>query len=733
MIEARFSQDGQNALLRAYQAARRAGHGCIRPEHLLLGALGEESAPGRLLENWNELPQRAEKAVLRKLGKGSGSSSVTLSAEAGIVIEQAAMLAGEGEIGARHLLLALMDGSGEESRDILKSCGCDGADLRRKVQNPPTAAKSAVRRTELKLTLQYGEDMTARAAEGAYDPVACREKEIERVMQILCRRQKSNPVLLGPAGVGKTAVAEGLAQRIASGNAPACLLGKKVISVSLGGVVAGTKYRGEFEERTRAILSEARAAGNVILFLDELHTVCGAGAAEGAIDAGNLLKPALARGGLQVMGATTGGEFKKYISRDSALARRFQPVELHEPSREEIGIILRALRPKYEAHHGVLITDEALDCIPAASERYLPGRCDPDRSIDLLDEAAAAAAMAHLRRADAECVELVARRLLGEHRESAETEKKRVLSLEERLKSEIVGQNDAIRQVAKAMARRWAFPEGTRPKASFLFCGQSGVGKTSLAKALAEALYPGKGHLIRLDMSEYMEKQSVSRLIGSPPGYVGYGEGGQLTERVKSCPCAVVLLDEIEKAHPEVWNLLLQILEEGCLTDGTGQSVSFRETVVILTSNIGSEEADRRQSGFLQQESGAIVQERTMQAVRRVLRPELLGRLDGITVFQPLGEAERREILRRALSSLAERCREQGISLCWTNPAERLLLSLGSAKPLGARALRQAVEQHLEDPLAEAILSGTCGKKVCFDEQEGKLILRREGELCSAG
>ena len=732
MTEARFSQDGQNALLRAYQAARRACHGCIQPEHLLLGALGEESGPGRLLEAWNDLPERAEESVVRRMGKGSGRGMpVRLAVSCAAVIEQAARLAAGGEITARHLLLALLESSESGCMTVLQDCGCDADALRRRLQARPSAPKNSSRRSELKLTLQFGEDMTAKAAAGGYDPVACREREIRRVMQILSRRQKSNPVLLGAAGVGKTAIAEGLAQRIAAGDAPLCLQGKRVVAVDMAAMVAGTKYRGEFEERVRAVLNEISAAGSVILFIDELHTVCGAGAAEGAIDAGNLLKPALARGTLQVVGATTGAEYQKYICRDSALARRFQPVEIPETTPEETEIILRALRPRYEAHHGVLISEEALASVLRLSAFCMPGRCNPDRSVDLMDEAAAGAAMAHDRRAEPRHVEQVARLLRGESWESVRDRERRLLHLEQTLKKQILGQNEAVEQVARAMTRRAAFPGENRPRGSFLFCGPTGVGKTSLAGALAETLYPGKGSLIRLDMSEYMEKHAVSRLIGSPPGYVGYGEGGQLTEKVRHQPCSVVLLDEIEKAHPDVLNLLLQMLEEGCLTDGTGQRISFRDTVVILTSNLGTEmQGTKAVPGFLSQSGEQENEARILKTVRQTLRPELLGRLDGIAVFHPLGKENVHLLLRRELERLQKTCTQHGIRFSWTERAEALLLDACLEGGFGARNIRRTVENQVDDPLAAAVLSGGAGEKLLLEAADRGTVLVREKSLC---
>ncbi len=705
-MEQRFSQSGRRALVWAFQAAKRLGSEAIDAEHLLLGALQEENGA---------LALRAEQ-LLEGDAPDAGPGPAALTPAAALAIEQAAALAApNGIITCRWLLLALTrDGRGTCAR-LLRRCGPEGEALLRRLRENDRGGRP---RRELKLALQFGEDMTARARAGDYDPVACREKEIERMMHILCRRQKSNPVLLGPAGVGKTALVEGLAQRLAQGAVPPALQDRRLISLPLAAMVAGTKYRGEFEERVRALLQEVRAAGDVILFIDELHTVCGAGSAEGAIDAGNLLKPALARGGLQVIGATTGPEFKKYLSRDSALARRFQPIRVGETTADQTAAVLQALRPRYERHHRLAIGEDALEAAVALSPRCLPGRADPDRTVDLLDEAAARAVMEGAGQVTEAHVRRVADILRGDWEESGW--RSRVAGLEQALSRQVIGQQAAVRGVSRALARRAAFSGDGRPRGAFLLCGPSGVGKTSLAKALAQTLYPGQEALIRLDMSEYLEKHSVSRLIGAPPGYAGYGEGGQLTEQVKGRPNAVVLLDEVEKAHPQVLDVLLQMLEEGCLTDGTGDRVSFRETVILLTSNLGSESAGKHSAGFLRPEEGQAV---VPAAVKQALRPELLGRLDAVVPFAPLGREQLARLARRELQTLAQKCACRSLTLTWDDAMEAALADACRDPALGARPLRQAVEQQAEDPLAAAILTGTAGERAHLSVEDGQVAV----------
>lgn len=716
MLEERFARSGQEALIAAFQAARRLSHSCIGTEHLLLGL---SSGGGRVhdaLVSVGANAEALEQKLTERLGVGVPSEAFPmLSGEGAAVIESAALLASAaGEpISGEHLLLALLQTPACGGMVLLRECGCDQEALRRRLTAPPAPPRMEPRRrSDLKLTLQYGVDMTARATAGAYDPVVGRETETARTIQILCRRQKCNPVLLGAAGVGKTAIAEELSRKLASGDVPAGLRNKRLVALDMAGMVAGTKYRGEFEERVRAVLREVELAGDVILFLDEMHTITGAGAAEGAIDAANILKPGLSRGELQVLGATTTEEYKKYIRRDAALARRFQTVDVREPSPAQCENILRALRPRYEAHHGVRVTDGALQAAVSLADKYLPDRYFPDKAVDLLDEAAALAALQRRKTADSGLVRQALRQVSGRIVDEEER-LRRLPELEARLSARVVGQPEAVTMVCGAIRRALAFGGRDRPLASLLFCGPSGVGKTSLALALSEELY-GSRAVIRLDMSEFMEKHTVSRLIGSPPGYVGYGEGGQLTERIRSEPESVVLLDEVEKAHPDVLNLLLQILEEGALTDGEGQRASFRRALVVMTSNLGTESFGKRSAGF--GNSTVAASGRVLEAVRASLRPELLGRLDAVAVFQPLGEEALLQIAVNELRELADRTARAGLRLCWSREVEQAVCGKsGSAE--GARAVRKRVREQVEEPLASLFLGSglVCARAVLRD------------------
>ena len=724
MTDSRFTPSARAALARAFSIARQLCQTCIGSEHILLGLYCEDSPARRLLLEQGIAYEQLLAAVCRVSPRGS-VRSVALSQEGAAVIEQAAITADAGMAAAvttEHLLLAVIRLESGGGYRLLSDCGADLEELRQRLARRQYGRQEKPRRNELKLVLQFGQDMTARAAAGGYDPVVGRDCETQQVMRILARRQKSNPVLLGPAGVGKTAIAERLACCIASGEVPPALSGKRLIALDVAGMVAGTKYRGEFEERVRAALEEIRAAGDVILFIDELHTIAGAGAAEGAIDAANMFKPSLARGQLQLMGATTPEEYKKYIRRDSALARRFQTVEVREPTSQQTEWMLHSLRGRYESHHDLQIGDDAIRAAVELSGRYLVGRCYPDKAIDLLDESAAAAALAREKILTRETVEEVLRQRLGKDSQRPLCDGG-FAHMETELAERVVGQPEAVRAVTHAVRRNTLFGTGGRPVGSFLFCGPTGVGKTSMAKALACSLFGSERALLRLDMSEYMEKHTVSRLIGAPPGYAGYGEGGQLTERIRQNPASVVLLDEIEKAHPEVLNLLLQVLEEGVLSDGQGEQVSFQNAIVILTSNLGCDAAGGRRTGFARDWKGTEQQEAVMREVRRALRPELLGRLDKVVFFHPLAESELRQIARQELQQLADKTRQAGLEISWDEAVESILGTVQESG--GARALRRQVTEQVEDPLAEGFLAGALSKKAVISAEDGCIAIRQ--------
>lgn len=763
-------------------------------EHLLLGLAREgQGVAARLLLASGLTPQRLEEEVQRTSGSGSAVSlplhGLTPHCRQAVELAAAECLrAGSRRVDTEHLLLGLLRlGECTAARvlastgqlgglytDIWKTLGVTPAgSLPWEGTARPRPERDHTERGEKKLLEQFSKDLTRLAAAGSLDPVIGRDSELRRVIQILSRRQKNNPALIGEPGVGKTAIAEGLARRIAAGQVPDCLRGKRLLSLDLSATVAGTKYRGEFEERIKNILSEVRRAGDIILFLDELHTIVGAGSAEGAIDAANILKPALSRGDLQVIGATTLAEYRKYIERDAALERRFQSVLVEEPSRADALVILRGLRSRYEGHHGLTISDQALEAAVDLSCRYLPDRFLPDKAVDLIDEAAAQVRIGGLETPPAlqglearACQAAAAREtaIRAQNYEQAamlrdaerdfrrelavqcrawrqdhrslqveaedvaavvadstgipvstltRAESDRLLALEEELHRRVVGQDAAVCAVARAVRRgRAGLKEPGRPIGSFLFLGPTGVGKTELCKALAAALFGTEEALLRFDMSEYMEKHTVSRLLGSPPGYVGYDEGGQLTERVRRKPYSVVLFDELEKAHPDVWGILLQILEDGTVTDAQGRKVDFRNTVVVMTSNAGARRLTAKggRLGFTAQPGAGRPPEELRQAVfaelKQIFRPEFLNRVDEIIVFQPLERPELRRIARRLLDQLGHRLEAHQVALQVSDQALDRLTDAGFDPEYGARPLRRAIRTQVEDPIAELLLSG---------------------------
>ena len=786
MADSRFTSTALGAIRLAQENAARLGHCYVGSEHLLLGlACQEYSLAARLLGEAGADSRSLRAAVVQMVGTGAPGPTLRqgLTPRCCQVIRRAAeecRRLGGPAVGAEHLLLGVLLEPDSSGARLLGACEVDREGLRRAVYAALGGEEGAPRpirnrepervSSDTRQLDQCARDLTRMAAEGRLDPVIGREEELDRVIQILSRRTKNNPALIGEPGVGKTAVVEGLALAIADGAAPAHLLGKRVCALDLSAMVAGTKYRGEFEEKLKHVLQEVRRAGNIILFIDELHTIVGAGSAEGAIDAANILKPALSRGEIQVLGATTLDEYRRYIEKDSALERRFQPVTVREPSREETLAILRGLRGRYETHHHLTITDGALTAAVDLSIRYLPQRFLPDKAIDLVDEAASRARLSAralpdelqkleeravqtgrqlaeaIRKQDFEEAAML-RDAEGDFRRELEAEKRRwqaehapravgeehiravlsqwtgvpvsdpterdrqaLASLEETLHRELLGQDEAARAVARAVRRgRLGLKDPRRPVGCFLLLGPSGVGKTQLCRALASALFGSQDALLRFDMSEYMEGHSVSRLIGSPPGYVGHDEGGQLTERVRRNPWSVVLLDELEKAHRDVWSILLQVMEEGVLTDAQGRRTDFRNTVLVMTSNLGAQHFRAQgRLGFLPEEGTdrAAVERAVLAEARRTFAPEFLNRLDGTLVFHPLDGDSLAAITRQLLNQTGERLSALGVSLQVEEEAVRLLAQAGGDRDYGARPLRRAIAAQVEDPAADLLLEG---------------------------
>ncbi|MBP3501571.1 MAG: ATP-dependent Clp protease ATP-binding subunit [Oscillospiraceae bacterium] len=816
MRENKFTPRAEEALRLAQEAAEEMGHGYVGSEHLLLGLMREEEGIAhRVMTEYGLTDEMICSILQRTVGTGlaGAAPSQGLTPRAKSIVELAvseSIRTNCTYIGTEHLLMGILREGNNMALRVLRTVGVDPRKMYASVvkklnESPRTVTSGAATPNKeegkkSKTLSEFTRDLNEAAREGKLDPVIGREQEVQRVIQILSRRTKNNPVLIGEPGVGKTAIAEGLAQRIVSADVPEELLDKKILSLDLSGMVAGTKYRGEFEERIKNTLAEVKQAGNVILFIDELHTIVGAGSAEGAVDAANIIKPALGRGEIRVIGATTLDEYRKYIEKDAALERRFQPVTVGEPTAETSVEILKGLRDKYEAHHKLTITDEAIEAAVMLSSRYINDRFLPDKAIDLMDEAASQVRMkaesaspdlksleekiAALHREKAEAIaaqdfEKAAQlrdieknyteqveierdkwhRQMQQNRGSVtaddiaavvagwtgipvtrltEDEGQRLLRLEDTLHERVVGQDEAVTAVAKAIRRgRVGLKDPKRPIGSFLFLGPTGVGKTELCKTLAEAMFGDENAMIRIDMSEYMEKHTVSRLIGSPPGYVGHEEGGQLTEKVRRKPYSVVLFDEIEKAHEDVWNILLQILEDGIVTDSQGRRVDFKNTVIVMTSNVGAKNitaADTARLGFDggEQENDeakrfARIREAVMAELKRTFRPEFLNRIDETIVFRQLDEEDIRKIARRMLEVTGGRMAQQGITLQADDDAVAALAKDGFDAQYGARPLRRAIQNTVEDAVAELMLEGKLlsGDTAHVRLKDGKVVIEK--------
>ena len=731
----KFTEKAEGAIEQARLAAFGLGHSYVGTEHLLLGIVREKAGLGaRILRDRGISEHSLKAAVSRQSGTGEpGAPTQGLTKHAWQAIEKAASDAarlGHSYIGTEHLLLGILRQPDCGGARALTAAGLSLNDIYTDIlavfgagsfkpcpqQQPPQQPKAAVRHSETRILDLYSRDLTQIAAAGGFDPVIGREEEIRRSVQILSRRSKNNPVLIGEPGVGKTAVAEGIASYIASSDAPESMAGKRLVALDLPALLAGTKYSGDFEERVKAVLKDVKKAGDVILFVDELHTVIGAGSAEGAIDAANILKPALGRGEVQMIGATTPEEYRRHIEKDAALERRFQPVKVSEPSRENSLLMLGGVRPSLEKHHRVKISDAALTAAVDLSARYINDRFLPDKAIDLIDEAAAHIRVCGGGLVTAEDIAEVVSVWTGiPVANLSADETKRLKNMESILHRRVIGQNEAVTAVARAIRRgRVGLSDPDRPIGSFLFLGSTGVGKTELCRALAEAVFGESDAMIRLDMSEYMEKHAVSKLIGSPPGYVGYEDGGQLTERVRRRPWSVVLFDEIEKAHEDVWSILLQIMDDGRLTDSAGRVVSFRSTIIVMTSNVGAKAiSDGRPSlGFASGggDESAVMRIRINDELRRTFKPEFLNRIDDTIVFRRLSRADMRSIAERMLLSVAERFEALGMTLAVPDAVVDYLAERGYDERYGARPLRRAIRSMIEDKAAELMLSGSLGR-----------------------
>jgi len=802
----KFSEHARRVLTLAQEEAQRFNHSYIGTEHILLGlAREEEGIAAKVLTSMGVSLQRVRQAVEYIIGAGekqsTGASGLTSRAKKVIelAIDEARQM-GHSYIGTEHLLLGILrEGEGVAAR-VLQNLDVNQERVRAEIARvlSTSSQKAKQGRPSRTPTLdQVSRDLTAAAREGKLDPVIGRDKEIERVVQILSRRTKNNPALIGEPGVGKTAIVEGLAHRIVSGDVPATLEEKRIVALDMASVVAGTKYRGEFEERLKKILDEIRTAGGCILFIDEFHTLVGAGAAEGAVDAANILKPPLARGELQCIGATTLDDYRKYVERDAALERRFQPVLVEEPSTDDALEILRGIKTRYEEHHQLEITDEALKAAVSMASRYIPDRYLPDKAIDIIDEAASRvrirygtrpssikklkqieeryrkdkeAALASQQYDDAaelrqqelqigeqirieeeEWLSKMGQRTASVNEEDvaevvsmwtsiplvqlANDETQRLLNMEDALHERIIGQEEAITTISKAVRRaRAGIKDPRRPIGNFLFLGPTGVGKTELAKALAEFMFGNEDSLIRIDMSEFMEKFAVSRLVGAPPGYVGFEEGGQLTEAVRRKSYACILLDEVEKAHPDVFNILLQIFDDGHLTDAKGRRVDFRNSIIIMTSNIGAELIRKgSQIGFssrsddnqAQQQSYESMKEKLLSEVKKAFKPEFFNRLDGVIVFHPLNQEQILQIVDLVIRNVTNQLSEKGIGIEITREAKDYLGRKGYDEIYGARPLKRVIQDLVEDPISEGLLRGTykSGGTIKVSLEEDKIVI----------